>query len=231
MYFLQPQPAFSPAFRHPRCRRSLRDAHRLADPFADIFDDAAMALALAQSHDLRAAQGSIRIDVDETDEAFRIAADVPGFEKEDISLKLDGQVLTITASRSARGEAKRDDAEEAKMAGADDADEDDEEEGVIVDASDEEEEETKEEAKDGADGADGASDGPLAAAAGAAQEVAAPQQRSHVRERAWFRRDQVSRSIRLPKSVDTDGASADYRNGVLTVSIPKRSGATRIAIN
>ena len=116
MYFLQAQPTFSPAFRHPRCRRSLLDAHRFADPFANLFDDAATALALAQSHGLRAAPGDIRIDVNETDEAFTVAADVPGFEKEDISLKLDGQVLTITASRTAKGEAERSGAEPAASA-------------------------------------------------------------------------------------------------------------------
>ena len=219
MYFLQAPPAFSPTFRHPRCRRSLLDASHFADPFAGLFDDAAAALALAQSDAWHPAQRDIRIDVDETDQAFQIAADVPGFDKEDISLKLDGQVLTITASRAAKGEDKRGDAEDAKMATADaeHADEEEEEEGVVVDA-----EEDEGEAKDETDGAQ--------LAAPASQEVAAPQ-KYHLRERTWFRSEQVSRSVRLPKAVDTDGASADYRNGVLTISIPKRSGASRIAIH
>ncbi|WP_418280570.1 Hsp20/alpha crystallin family protein [Halorubrum sp. DTA98] len=42
----------------------------------------------------------------------------------------------------------------------------------------------------------------------------------HVRER---RKRAVSRRVRLPAPVDRDGASATYNNGVLTVTLPKRS--------
>ncbi|WP_129114438.1 archaeal heat shock protein Hsp14 [Halegenticoccus tardaugens] len=35
------------------------------------------------------------------------------------------------------------------------------------------------------------------------------------------RSSSMSRSIRLPEEVDEDGASASYRNGVLTVTLPK----------
>ncbi len=38
------------------------------------------------------------------------------------------------------------------------------------------------------------------------------------------RRQQVSRSVRLPESVLEDDATANYRNGVLTVELPKEHG-------
>ncbi|MFK8212010.1 Hsp20/alpha crystallin family protein [Haloferax volcanii] len=36
------------------------------------------------------------------------------------------------------------------------------------------------------------------------------------------RHESARRTIRLPETVDEDGASASYHNGVLTVSLPKR---------
>jgi len=48
------------------------------------------------------------------------------------------------------------------------------------------------------------------------------------------RRTAVSRSIPLPTVVDTDGITATYNNGVLTVRMPKAepsSGGTRIDVN
>lgn len=44
----------------------------------------------------------------------------------------------------------------------------------------------------------------------------------HVMERAYGR---FERAIRLPASVDDEGAEAKYRNGVLTVSMPKSRSA------
>ncbi|MFW6318339.1 MAG: Hsp20/alpha crystallin family protein [Halorubrum sp.] len=46
--------------------------------------------------------------------------------------------------------------------------------------------------------------------------------RYHRRER---RSRSVSRRIPLAEAVDSDGATASYENGVLTVTLPKRSGA------
>lgn len=49
------------------------------------------------------------------------------------------------------------------------------------------------------------------------------------------RRSDVSRSIRLPDPVDAEGTSATHENGVLTVTLPKRtpeeSGGTGIPVN
>ena len=39
------------------------------------------------------------------------------------------------------------------------------------------------------------------------------------------RQETVSRSVHLPEPVDADAVSANYSNGVLTVTLPKRSGS------
>lgn len=51
----------------------------------------------------------------------------------------------------------------------------------------------------------------------------------HVMERAY---GQFERAIRLPATVDDDGAKARYRRGVLTVSLPKnaKSSGRRITV-
>ena len=38
------------------------------------------------------------------------------------------------------------------------------------------------------------------------------------------RRTSASRSVRLPAAVDEEGISATYKNGVLTITLPKREG-------
>lgn len=49
-----------------------------------------------------------------------------------------------------------------------------------------------------------------------------------------IRRGSFSRSVRLPKSVDSDKAEADYADGVLTVSVPvvkgKDAGGVKIMV-
>jgi HSP20 family protein len=89
------------------------------------------------------------VDVAHHDDDIVVTADVPGVEKDDLDVTVDGDLLTIRA--------------EAEM-------------------------------------------------------------ESSVDEDAYVRRERrqqtMRRTIRLPVDVDGDGASATYRNGVLTVSIP-----------
>lgn len=40
----------------------------------------------------------IRIDVQETDQAYLVKADMPGFKKEDIKIAVDGSVVSISAT-------------------------------------------------------------------------------------------------------------------------------------
>jgi len=44
--------------------------------------------------------GDPRVDVAETNEEIRVTADLPGFERDDIEVTVDGMTLTISAERS-----------------------------------------------------------------------------------------------------------------------------------
>ncbi len=50
--------------------------------------------------------GSFRTDIQETDDAYVLLADLPGCRKEDISLQVEDDVLTIQAERHAEHENK-----------------------------------------------------------------------------------------------------------------------------
>lgn len=103
------------------------------------------------------------IDVVDEGDAFAVTADLPGFEKEDIDVRLDGNRLTVAAER------------------------------------DSEEEATDE---------------------------------NYVRRER--RRQSVNRSVMLPDDVVESEVSASYRNGVLTVRLPKETedegGGTEIEV-
>lgn len=96
--------------------------------------------------------GGIDVDVADYDDEYVLMADLPGFDREDISVTVDDQMVTISAERAMS---------------ADDSDA----EGMYL-----------------------------------------------RRER---RSESMSRRVRLPETVDEDGAKASYRNGVLAVTLPK----------
>jgi HSP20 family protein len=50
----------------------------------------------------------MRIDVTETTNEFRVIADLPGVCKEDISIDVDGNVLSVSAERKREEEEKTD---------------------------------------------------------------------------------------------------------------------------
>jgi HSP20 family protein len=93
------------------------------------------------------------VDVVDEGDAFAVTADLPGFEKDEIDVRLDGNRLTITAE------------------------------------SDQEEDTSGE---------------------------------NYVRHER--RHQSVNRSVMLPEDVVEGEVSASYRNGVLTVRLPKRTG-------
>lgn len=102
----------------------------------------------------------VAVDVSETDSDLVVTADLPGYDKDDIDVAVEGDRLTISAEHE----------ESVESAG---------------------------EAEDADDGV-----------------------HYHRRERT---RRSVSRSVHLPTAVDETAASASYRNGVLTVTLPKEA--------
>lgn len=66
------------------------------DPFRDIerfFDEFDRPLGVAEQ------SRSMRMDVHETDKAYTVRADMPGYQKEDINVSIDGSTVTIRAKR------------------------------------------------------------------------------------------------------------------------------------
>lgn len=97
------------------------------------------------------------LDVAETDDEVVVTADLPGFDRDEILVRITDRTLSLRATREHDTEHESDDV------GA-----------------------------------------------------------SYVRRER--RHESVSRSVALPADVDEEAAHAGYRNGVLTVSMPKRAG-------
>lgn len=49
----------------------------------------------------------MRTDIEETDSGYEVSIDMPGFEKEDISLALENGYLTVSAERKEKEEGKQ----------------------------------------------------------------------------------------------------------------------------
>lgn len=50
---------------------------------------------------------AIRVDVEETDQAYAISAEIPGVRKEDIKVEIDGNHVAISAERKRESEEKQ----------------------------------------------------------------------------------------------------------------------------
>ena len=111
--------------------------------------------------------GDMSMDVADHGDEYVVTADLPGFEKEDIDVTLQGDQLRVEAEHSSETEA--------------------------------------------GDGGDG----------------------EYLRKER--RHQSTSRSVSLPEEVDEENVSAQYRNGVLTVTLPKaaaeESDSTNIDIS
>ena len=72
--------------------RTLRDLQREVDSIFDQF--------FGGSDDDTSAVWAPRTDLSETDDAFRIRLDVPGMQKDDITINLQNNTLTVSGERS-----------------------------------------------------------------------------------------------------------------------------------
>jgi HSP20 family protein len=74
-------------------RRDDRD-----DPFRDIFDEIERMMGdLSGGIDDSGFSSETHVDVFDEGDTLRLVADLPGVEKDDVSLQCDGEVLTIEA--------------------------------------------------------------------------------------------------------------------------------------
>lgn len=72
---------------------------RMLKSFNEVFDQEGIA-------PLNGSFNSFRTDVRETKDAYHVEAELPGFDKDDITIQLDNNYLTIHAKREEEEEAK-----------------------------------------------------------------------------------------------------------------------------
>ncbi len=83
--------------------RPLRAAWDLQDEFSRFFEDFGNGLGSVEEH------FTPPIDIQETDDAYIVEADVPGMKKEDVHIEVNDDVLTIKGERKSEHEEKRED--------------------------------------------------------------------------------------------------------------------------
>ena len=80
---------------------------RLLDPvFSDNFDSALRRFFAPGTFETEAPALKMRIDVSEKDNAYEVKADIPGVKKEDINVRIDGNVVQIDAEAKRESETK-----------------------------------------------------------------------------------------------------------------------------
>ncbi|MBA4176374.1 MAG: heat-shock protein Hsp20 [Leptothrix sp. (in: Bacteria)] len=80
---------------------------RTLDPFAmDPFEDAFRNFMRPWRLEVPEAAPRIKIDVTEQDGSYAVKAEIPGVKKEDIDVRVDGNVVTISAEVKAEKEEK-----------------------------------------------------------------------------------------------------------------------------
>ena len=80
---------------------------RLLDPtFGDNFETALRRFLSPAGPESEAPQLKMRIDVTENDQGYKVKADIPGVRKEDINVRIDGNVVQIDARTQSEKETK-----------------------------------------------------------------------------------------------------------------------------
>lgn len=128
---------------------------QLADPF-DAFDDAVRSMWRPVRFEMVAPTPSIRLEVSENDDAYHVKAQIPGVNKEDIKVKVEGDTVSISASAKQQKEEKKN--------------------GKVI--------------------------------------------------KSEFQYGEVSRAFSLDSDLDASKADAQYENGVLQLTLPKKAGSS-----
>lgn len=80
---------------------------RLLDPsFGDGFENAMRRFFSPTAFEGDAPQLKMRIDVTENDKAYTVKADIPGVKKDDINVRVEGNVVSIEAESKSEKETK-----------------------------------------------------------------------------------------------------------------------------
>jgi HSP20 family protein len=80
---------------------------RTLDPFSlDPFEDTFRSLMRPWRMELPEAAPRIKIDLTEQDGSYAVKADIPGVKKDDIDVRIDGNLITISAEVKSEKEEK-----------------------------------------------------------------------------------------------------------------------------
>lgn len=82
---------------------------RVRDPFApEAFDDFFRGFMRPWRSELAERAPQMKVDVHEADGSYTVKAEIPGVRKEDIDVRVDGKMLTISAEVKKDTEEKKD---------------------------------------------------------------------------------------------------------------------------
>jgi HSP20 family protein len=77
------------------------------DPFGESFEDVFRRMLRPVRWEVEGGgPQDIKVDVEESDKAYTVKAEVPGVKKEDINVQIDGNVVSITAESKREKEVK-----------------------------------------------------------------------------------------------------------------------------
>jgi HSP20 family protein len=83
--------------------------YQLLDPgFSDGFENALRRMFAPLGVDAASGALKMRLDVTENDEAYQVKADIPGVKKEDIAVRVDGNIVRIDAQMKSEKETRGD---------------------------------------------------------------------------------------------------------------------------
>jgi HSP20 family protein len=76
------------------------------DPFAESFEDMVRRMFKPVRWEVEGTPAEIKVDVEENDKAYTVKAEIPGVKKEDINIRIEGNVVAIGAETKREKEVK-----------------------------------------------------------------------------------------------------------------------------